>query len=75
MVVIGRNGAPENEPHESVDVRNEQAVAEFFETQPAFDVKTWDKIVKKMIMVYGAPLSDSSQIKSIVKYLTEFKKN
>lgn len=37
VVVVGRNGAPENEPHESVDVRDEQAVAEFFEGQRPFD--------------------------------------
>lgn len=37
VVVIGRNGAPESDPHEAVDVRDEEAVAAFFEAQPAFD--------------------------------------
>jgi len=37
VVVIGRNGLPENEPHESVDVRDEGAVGDFFERQAPFD--------------------------------------
>lgn len=37
VVVIGRNGTPENEPHESVDVRDERAVEKFFSGEKPFD--------------------------------------
>lgn len=37
VVIVGRNGKPEDLPHESVDVRDEAAVAQFFERHGTFD--------------------------------------
>ena len=45
----------------------------YIETQPELSKKAWDKIVKKMIKNYGAPISDTTVINQIIDYLATVK--
>ena len=45
----------------------------YIEMQPNMNHKGWDKIVKKMVKNYGAPISDTTVINQIVDYLTTIK--
>jgi cytochrome c5 len=45
----------------------------YIEMQPAMPKKSWEKIVTKMIKMYGAPVRDSIAEKEIVDYLVAIK--
>ncbi|MES2138189.1 MAG: cytochrome c [Bacteroidota bacterium] len=45
----------------------------YIETQPDMTKEAWDKIVKKMVKNYGAPISDTTVINQIVDYLASVK--
>lgn len=45
----------------------------YIEMQPDMSKKGWDKIVKKMVKMYGAPISDTLVVNQIVDYLVTIK--
>jgi len=45
----------------------------YIEMQPDMNKKGWDKIVKKMVKMYGAPISDTTIVNQIVDYLVTIK--
>ncbi len=45
----------------------------YIEMQPDMTKKGWDKIVKKMVKNYGAPISDTVVINQIIDYLATIK--
>jgi cytochrome c5 len=45
----------------------------YIEMQPELSKATWEKIVTKMIKMYGAPVRDSQEAAAIVRYLVEVK--
>jgi cytochrome c5 len=45
----------------------------YIEMQPEMSKKSWEKIVTKMIKVYGAPVRDSVAAAQIVDYLVAIK--
>ncbi len=45
----------------------------YIETQPDMPKKAWDKIVKKMVKNYGAPISDTTVVNQIIEYLATVK--
>lgn len=47
----------------------------YIEMQPDFNHKTWEKIVKKMVKTYGAPISDTLTVNKIIDYLVAVKGN
>ncbi len=45
----------------------------YIEMQPDMNRKGWDKIVKKMVKMYGAPIADTTIVNRIVDYLATVK--
>ncbi len=45
----------------------------YIEMQPDMTHKAWDKIVKKMVKNYGAPISDTNVVNQIIDYLATVK--
>lgn len=45
----------------------------YIQIQPEFSYKAWEKLVDKMITVYGAPVRDSATRESIINYLYAIK--
>ena len=45
----------------------------YIEMQPDMTEKNWDKIVKKMIKNYGAPIADTTIANKIIDYLASVK--
>lgn len=45
----------------------------YIEMQPKLSLKTWEKIVDKMIKIYGAPVRDSATRQDIINYLYAIK--
>ena len=45
----------------------------YIEIQPDMTKKAWDKIVKKMVKNYGAPISDTTVVNQIIDYLATVK--
>jgi hypothetical protein len=45
----------------------------YIEMQPEMSKKSWEKIVTKMIKMYGAPVRDSASAAVITNYLTSLK--
>jgi len=45
----------------------------YIEIQPNMTHKAWDKIVKKMVKNYGAPISDTLVVNQIIDYLATIK--
>lgn len=45
----------------------------YIEMQPDMTKKAWDKIVKKMVKNYGAPISDTTIVNQIIEYLATVK--
>lgn len=45
----------------------------YIEMQPDMPKASWEKIVKKMVATYGAPINDTNTVHQIVDYLAAVK--